>query len=49
MRDPKRFEDYDILLDPLRKPTSPIIVEGFLEARLSLDQRDILTKAIRGA
>jgi hypothetical protein len=49
MRDPKRVEGCEILLDPARKSTLPIVVEGFLEARLSHDQRNVLAQAVRGA
>jgi len=42
------LETYEILLDPMRKGTLPITVEGFLESRLSQEQRTKLACAIRG-
>ncbi len=48
MRDPTRVEGYEILIDPVRKTTLPIAIEGFLESRLSQEQRRILARTIRG-
>ncbi len=48
MREPTRSESYEILLDPVRKGTLPITVEGFLKSRLSQEQRVQLACAIRG-
>jgi hypothetical protein len=48
MREPTRFESCEILLDPVRKATLPIAVEGFLESRLSQEQRTKLARAVRG-
>ncbi|HVY59816.1 MAG TPA: hypothetical protein VHA77_18335 [Xanthobacteraceae bacterium] len=48
MRDPVRPETYEILLDPVRKPTPSIVVEGFLESRLSADQRNTLSRLVHG-
>jgi len=49
MRDPKRPEAYEILLDPERKPTLPATVDGFLEARLMDNHRQDILRAITGA
>lgn len=48
MRDPSRPETSEILLDPVRKPTPPIVVEGFLESRLSAEQRNTLSRLVHG-
>jgi hypothetical protein len=48
MRDPTRAETCEILLDPVRKPTPPMVVEGFLESRLSADQRNTLSRLVHG-
>lgn len=48
MRDPTRVEGYEILVDPVRKATLPAAVEGFLESRLSQEQRTKLTHIVRG-
>jgi hypothetical protein len=48
MREPNRAESYEILLDPVRKATLPIAVEGFLEARLFEEQRTKLADVVRG-
>jgi hypothetical protein len=49
MRDPKRPESCEILLDPERKPTLPATVDGFLEARLTDKHRQDILCAITGA
>jgi hypothetical protein len=48
MRDPSIAETYEILLDPVRKRTLPATIEGFLESRLSEEQRHKLAKAVNG-
>ena len=48
MREPARAESFEILLDPVRKTTLPVAVEGFLETRLSPEQRTKLARAVRG-
>jgi hypothetical protein len=49
MRDPKSPESCEILVDPVRKTTSPIAIEGFLESRLSHEQQTRLASTITGA
>src|SRR5215470_2653534 len=48
MREPTRVESCEILVDPVRKATLPVAVEGFLEFRLSQDQRTKLSHTVRG-
>jgi hypothetical protein len=48
MLNPDRPDGCEILLDPVRKSTLPMIVEGFLESRLTSVQRDQLSKAVTG-
>ncbi len=48
MREPTRVEDCEILVDPVRKSTLPVAVEGFLESRLSHEHRTELSRALRG-
>jgi hypothetical protein len=48
MRHPSNIEACEILLDPVRKMTLAIVVEGFLESRLSPDQRKILSRGLHG-
>jgi len=48
MRDPSSAEACEIILDPVRKATLPIAVEGFLESRLSLDQQNTLSLGVHG-
>jgi hypothetical protein len=48
MRDPSAREGCEILADPARKSTLPMAVEGFLEARLSAEQKDSLARVVRG-
>jgi hypothetical protein len=48
MREPSRPEGCEILVDPVRKLTLPMAVEGFLESRLSEDQRATLTRTVLG-
>lgn len=44
MRDPTKAGDdgCEILVDPKRKPTLPAIIDGFLESRLSKQQKEML-------
>jgi hypothetical protein len=49
MLDPKRPETCEILVDPVRKPTTPATVEGFLESRLTEAQRQELATMVNGA
>jgi hypothetical protein len=49
MRDPKRLESFEILVDPVRKTTSAMVIEGFLESRLSHEQRTKLARTVTGA
>ena len=48
MRDPGCVESCEIMLDPARKPTLSVAVEGFLESRLSQEQRNMLSRAVWG-
>ena len=48
MRKPAHAESCEILVDPIRKTTSPIAIEGFLESRLLPDQRTSLARVVRG-
>jgi hypothetical protein len=48
MREPTRPEGWEILLDPVRKTTLPVAVEGFLETRLSQEQRTKVSRLVRG-
>ena len=41
-------EGCEILADPARKSTLPMAVEGFLETRLSVEQKDNLARVVRG-
>jgi hypothetical protein len=47
MRDPTAPDSCEILIDPRRKPTLAAVVDGFLESRLSIEQKDNLMKAIQ--
>ena len=47
MRDPASPDDCEVLVDPRRKPTLGSIVDGFLESRLSPEQKKILFQAIK--
>lgn len=49
MYDPDHVEGCDILIDPVRKPTAAIIVDGFLETRLNPAQRAEIARATGGA
>jgi hypothetical protein len=49
MRDPKRPDACEILLDPERKTTSPATVDGFLEARLTDEHRRDVLRVFNGA
>jgi hypothetical protein len=48
IREPFDAEGYEILVDPIRKATSPTIIEGFLESRLRSDQKEALAHMLRG-
>jgi hypothetical protein len=48
MRKPDRRESFEILIDPVRKATPAIAIDGFLESRLSPDHRETLTRLVRG-
>jgi hypothetical protein len=48
MRDPTTKEGCEILVDPVRKSTLTLTIEGFLETRLSAEQKNILARAVRG-
>jgi hypothetical protein len=48
MREPLASEGCEILADPVRKSTLPMAVEGFLETRLSVEQKDSLARVVRG-
>lgn len=49
MREPDRPDAYEILVDPKRKPTPPAVVDGFLERRLTADNRARLERLVRGS
>lgn len=49
MRDPAAKEGCEILIDPVRKSTLPMAIEGFLETRLSDEQKDSLARVVRGS
>lgn len=49
MVDPNDPESYEIVVDPKRKPTTAVSVDGFLEARLSESQRKDIARALNGA
>ena len=51
LKDPKRPTEEDgceVLVDPRRKPTLGSVVDGFLESRLSREQKERLMRAVRG-
>jgi len=48
MRDPSAKAGCEILVDPARKLTLSMAIEGFLEARLSAEQKNILAHAVHG-
>jgi len=48
MRDPSARAGCEILIDPVRKSTLSMAIEGFLEARLSVHQKDSLARVVRG-
>ena len=48
MRDPSAKEGCEILADPIRKSTLTLAIEGFLETRLSAEQKSKLARAVRG-
>lgn len=47
--DPRRDEDFETILDPVRKPTLPAAVDGFLEQRLVDSEQQLLRDALDGA
>lgn len=49
LREPKRPERGEILVDPKRRPTLPAVIDGFLESRLSAPHRAKLEAAVRDA
>lgn len=49
MTDPDDTEAYEIMVDPKRKLTPAVAIDGFLESRLSDSQRKTLLRAINGA
>jgi hypothetical protein len=49
MRRPNETEEFEIVLDPVRKATSTLAVEGFLELRLSQNEREKIRRVITGA
>ena len=49
MRDPNAPELCEIMVDPRRKPTLSAVVDGYLESRLSPEQKAILMRAIKEA
>jgi hypothetical protein len=48
MRDPLDPAGYETIRDPVRKNTPPSATEGFLQLRLSEDQKRRLTNVVRG-
>ena len=51
MKDPKRPTEEggcEVLIDPRRKPTLGSVVDGFLESRLSGEQKERLMQAVQG-
>ena len=48
IRDPSAKAGCEILIDPVRKSALPMAIEGFLEARLSVQQKDSLARVVRG-
>jgi hypothetical protein len=48
MRDPLAKEGCEILVDPIRKLAPAMAIEGFLETRLSGEQKNILARAVNG-
>jgi len=48
MFDPNRPDEFEILLDPKRKATLPAAVDGFLEKRLTPENRARLERVVRG-
>jgi hypothetical protein len=48
MRSPHETEAFEIVLDPVRKATSTLAVEGFLELRLNQIERDKIRSVITG-
>lgn len=49
MRDPSQPDGCEIIADPVRKRTLPVSIEGFLEARLTSEQKSSLAAVVRGA
>jgi hypothetical protein len=48
LREPSAKAGCEILIDPVRKSTLPMAIEGFLEARLTAAQKDSLARVVRG-
>lgn len=48
VRDPLDIAGYEILVDPIRKPTLSAAIEGFLDTRFTQEQRQRLASAVRG-
>ena len=48
MTDPDNTEAYEIVIDPKRKQTPAVSIDGFLESRLSDGQRKTLARAMNG-
>jgi hypothetical protein len=48
LRNPKQLEQTEIILDPVRKNTLPVVVDGFLQSRLLPNQREHLLKFLNG-
>lgn len=48
MFDPNDPHAFEILLDPVRKPTRPLAVDGFLDSRLDAAQQSALIRAVHG-
>lgn len=46
IHDPENDEAFETILDPVRKPTPPAAVDGFLEQRLGEDELRILRSAL---
>lgn len=47
--DPANDDEFETILDPVRKPTPPAAVDSFLEQRLSDEQQALLRSALEGA
>jgi hypothetical protein len=49
MSDPNDIDGCEILLDPVRKATLPLSVDGFLEVRLTPEQRQTIKTGVHGS